>query len=407
MALAAIDELGGELEREWAAVDFELAAFPELCASRLQAARLPARIDADEVVRAVFAGGLPQQIDPDARFGQPPVTLYRSTRFFIDALFWVDGTTTIHDHAFSGAFQVLAGQSIETTFSFSPEPEREAGGRVRLGDLAVRGSALRTVGDVRAVPAGPAYIHSLFHLARPSLTLVVRTYKDPSPGIQLAYSPVGVAFDSGGEDPVRDRLVQMVEMLRRTEHPELESRVGDLIAACDLHTAFAIIRSCAKLPDRDLLDRLTARLADADAGRRIGRWLAERRRIDFLISRRGMVQKAPLRFLLAALLNARRRNDVLSLVAGFAPGADPARQVAAWLGELAKTTMRLQVGNAPFEPSVLGLPPFAPGCEEALADHLAGRDLPAGPEMPAFIERLRVLPALEPLFADDGQRQNR
>ena len=118
MAVAAIDELGVELEREWAVVDYELAAFPEICASRLQGARLPARIDADDVVRAVFAGGLPQQVDPDARFGQPPVTLYRAPRFYIDALFWVDGTTTIHDHAFSGAFQVLAGQSIENDILF-------------------------------------------------------------------------------------------------------------------------------------------------------------------------------------------------------------------------------------------------------------------------------------------------
>jgi len=397
MAVAAIEELGVELEREWAAVDYELGAFPEICASRLQGARLPTRIDAEDVVRAVFAGGLPQQLDPDARFGQPPVTLYRSPRFYIDALFWVDGTTAIHDHAFSGAFQVLAGQSIETTFSFAPS--RDVDGRMRLGDLDVRGSALRAVGDVRAVPAGPAYIHSLFHLARPSVTLVVRTYRDPSPEIQLAYSSAGIAFDKNDEDPVSDRFVQILEMLRKTEHPGFEVLAGDLVAATEPHTAFAILRSCAKLPDRDLLHRLTGRVADADTGRRIGLWLTEQRRIDFLISRRGLVRKPELRFLLAVLLNARRRSDALALVAGFSPGANPARQIAAWLAELASTTMRLQVGSAPFEPNVLGLPVFGPGCEDALADQLAGRNLAPTPETEAFIDRLRRLPALEPLFA--------
>jgi hypothetical protein len=397
MAIAAIDELGRELEREWASVDFELAAFPELCASRLHAARLSDRIDVDGVVRAAFAGGLPAPVDPKARFGQPPVTLYRSPRFYVDALFWLDGTTTIHDHAFSGAFQVLAGRSIETIFDFSTA--RDVEGRLRFGDLEVRGAGLRAPGDVRAVPAGPAYIHSLFHLARPSVTLVVRTYRDPVPGVQLAYAPAGIAFDNIGEDPVRERVVQLVDMLRKIEHPKFEATVGDLIAGSDLHTAFAILRSCASLADRECVDRLTGRIADADAAGRIARWLTERRRIEFLNSRRGVVQDPSLRFLLAVLLNARRRRDALDLVAAFAPGAEPARQIAAWLGQLAKITVRLRVGDAPFEPNVLGLPPFGPGAEEALADLLAGRTVGPAPEHQAFIDRLRVLPALEPLFA--------
>ncbi len=403
MAITAIDELAVDLEREWSALDFEQSAFPDLCAVRLEAARLHARIDCDEVVRAVFAGDLPEQVDPTGRFGQPPVTLYRGRRFYVDALFWVDGTTTIHDHAFSGAFQVLAGQSIETIFSFSPA--RDFDGRLQVGSLAVRGSALRTAGDVRAVPAGPNYIHSLFHLARPSVTLVVRTYNDPSPGIQLRYASAGIAFDTVGEDPVRDRIVQMVEMLRRTEHPKLEQQLGDAIGAANPHLAFAILRSCARLSDPDLLDRLVGRIGDADLRHRVAAWIAERRRTEFLISRRGVVLKPSLRFLLAVLLNARRRSDALALVAGFAPGSDPARQTAAWLAELARTTVRLQVGNAPFEPSVLGLPAFGPGCEEGLADHLAGRDPSPKPEVRAFVDHLRTLPSLEPLFAGDEQHE--
>jgi hypothetical protein len=34
----------------------------------------------------------------------------------IEALFWVDGTTSIHQHSFSGAFQVLAGKSIHSRY---------------------------------------------------------------------------------------------------------------------------------------------------------------------------------------------------------------------------------------------------------------------------------------------------
>jgi hypothetical protein len=400
MTLAIIHELGVELERQWAGFDFDLAAFPGICAERLESSKVHARVDPDQIVGAVFRAELPAQFDPAGRFGQPPVTLFRTSRFFIDALFWVDGTTTIHDHSFSGAFQVLTGQSIETTFAFSML--RDFDGSVRIGDLSGGRSELRSAGDVRAVPAGAGYIHSLFHLARPSVTLVVRTFRDPTPGRQFAYSPAGIAFDTQTEDQARDRIVQTVEMLRRTEHPEFESRVGGLIAESNPHTAFSIVRALVKNGDSAALDRLMARIRDPEIGRRAREWVVQRRRIEFLISRRNLVQKPSLRFLLAILLNARHRDDALALTSRYAPDVRPAGQLAAWLRELAGITMRLQVGGGPFEPNVIGLPPFGPGCEEGLADFLAGETTSRTGDVDAFIERLRVLPALEPLFSGDG-----
>jgi hypothetical protein len=403
MALAPIRELGVEIERSWAAAAFDLAAFPGICGEHLEAAKLHAVIDPAEIVDDVFRADLPPQFDPDATFGQPPVTLYRTDRFFIDALFWVDGTTTIHDHSFSGAFQVLSGQSIETTFSFSES--RAFARQVLFGDLRVNQSDLRATGAVRAVPAGPAYIHSLFHLARPSVSLVVRTYKDPDPGRQFAYSPTGVAFDSQTKDQRRDRIVQTVEMLRKTEHPEFEGRVGALIAATDLptdlSTAFAILRACARSADASTTERLLARIEDPEVNRRLRDWFVERRRTDFLIGRRNQVHKPELRFLLAVLLNARRRVDALALAARFEPAVAPARQIAAWLRELAGVTIRLRIGDEPFEPNILGLPPFGPGCEEGLAGFLAGDGAPTDADVVAFMARLRALPALRPLFSDD------
>ena len=401
MALAPIRELGVELERDWAASDYDRSAFPDLCAERLEAARLHTAVDPDQIVDEVFRGELPQQFDPSARFGQPPVTLFRAAQFFIDALFWVDGTTTIHDHSFSGAFQVLAGQSIETTFRFTPSHDFD--GRVQLGQLSAGGSELRSTGDVCAVPAGPVYIHSLFHLARPSVTLVVRTYRDPNPGKQFTYSPAGVAFDFLSEDQNRDRVVQAVEMLRKTEHPAFESRVGDLIGRSNVNTGFSIIRACAKACDNATLERLTARVSDPEAGRRIRDWAVQRRRIEFLISRRNLIHDPSLRFLLAVLLNARRRSDALALTSRFTSDDDPARRIAAMLRALGGITMRLRLGSEPFEPNVLGLPPFGPGCEEGLADLLAGRERPPNPAVDAFIDRLRALPALEPLFSGDDR----
>ena len=225
---------------------------------------------------------------------------------------------------------------------------------------------------------------------------------DPQPGAQFNYSPPGMAFDPFTEDPIRDRKIQIVEMLRKTDDQRFEHLVGDLIAGADADTAFAIVRSCMRVPDVTMLDRLVGRIQDADLSASVARWVGERRRAEFLITRRAVVHEPELRFLLAVLLNSRRLVDVLGLVASFAPGTDPARQIAAWLRRLSTTTIRLQVGNNQFEPSVLGLPTFGPGCEEGLADWLADRGASLRPEVQLFIERLRNLPALKPLFETDS-----
>jgi hypothetical protein len=116
------------------------------------------------------------------------------------------------------------------------------------------------------------------------------------------------------------------------------------------------------------------------------------------VSRRAQVREADLRFFLAVLLNAQRRSDALGLIAAYAPGAEPARQTATWLRELSNTTVRIQVGDVPFEPSVLGIPSFGADAEPAIAEMLTGRERSWTAAESALFRSLRAAPALEPLF---------
>ena len=153
VTISAIDELGANLEQAWRGNDYDAEVFPELATTTLRQSRLAEQVTPQEVVEMVFAGGtLPQQEDPLATFGQPPVTLFRGRRFYIDALFWVDGTTSIHQHGFSGAFCVLHGSSIETTFRF--DLERNVDSLFKLGTLQILSSALLRQGDVRPIASG-------------------------------------------------------------------------------------------------------------------------------------------------------------------------------------------------------------------------------------------------------------
>jgi hypothetical protein len=397
MSVSPIIELGEEIEKAWQARDYDLGAFPLLCAERLKAARVHAKVAPDDVLRWTLAGEVPRQFDPKAKFGQPPITVFRARRFVIDVLFWVDGTTAIHDHGFSGAFQVLAGSSIETNFEFSIS--RDVDGRLQFGSLSVLRTALRRSGDAVPIVAGPGYIHSLFHLDRPSVSLVVRTFWNARPGIQLRYEPAGFAWDDFVEDEIRDRQLQIVELLRQTDDPSFEAYVGDLIEKADLQTALAIIRACSRVRDTRVQDRLVQRARSPALVSAFTDWLAQERRLKLLRRARTDVSDPALRFLLAVLLNTHRRVDALALVTEYAPDVDPARQIARWLKQLSTMSIRLQIGSAPWEPNILGLPAFEEGSEEVLASALAGRDEPRGESERHFLGRLAALPPLLPLFS--------
>jgi hypothetical protein len=398
MGVPAIDELGQALGAHWLTFGHDSATFPALCAEHLDKAALHRVIDPGEIVRWVLQRDLPEQFDQLSEFGQPPVTVYRSPRFIIDTLFWLDGTTSIHDHGFSGGFQVLAGSSIETTFSYAPSKVTDP--HLSFGKVTLKDSGLRRTGDVAPIVPGSSYIHGLFHLDRPSVTILVRTLPDPLAQRPMQYQPCGIAWNRFFRDQNLDRMVEVIELLDQAGDPRFDEIVGDLVARSDLYAIFRVIRACVDIQDQRRIDALLERVRDRDAARMFATWLAEERTARFLRKRRGLVHEPDLRFLLAVLLNSHRGDHSLRLVSSYTKGeGDPAAHVAGWLRRLSKVTMRLQAGGMPWEPNVLNLPDFEEGFEQAIADTLAKRERAFTPAERVFLDRLRALPHLAPLFA--------
>lgn len=398
MGIAPIDQLGRALDADWSAMNYDPDRLPELAVRHLTDAALHRELQPADILKWALRGDLPDQFDKISIFGQPPITMFRTRRFIIDALFWLDGTTNIHDHAFSGAFQVLAGSSIETTFGFVPS--RNVDGQMFFGKLNLFESALRRTGDVRPITNGSSYIHGLFHLERPSVTILIRTLQVPRTAVQLQYEPCGVAWNAFFRDQALDRMVEVVELLDKSNDPAFDDLVGGLVARSDLFTTHRLIRACVGIQDQRRIDAVLDRVADREAAATFSAWLAKERLERFLRKRRGLVHEPALRFLLAVLLNSHRGDHSLKLVSEYSgPGHDPAVQVASWLARLSKITMRLQVGGSPWEPNVLNLPDFEEGHEQVLADSLAGRARSFTSSERTFLDRLRALPHLEALFA--------
>jgi hypothetical protein len=304
------DDLGGLVERLWREKNYHDGAFPKIAARALAEADLPAHVSPWEIVRWVHTvAQLPRQQDVDARFGNPPITLYNGPRFYIDIYFWVDGTTQIHQHGFAGAFQVLAGSSIHSRYDFREEEAINA--HVSLGQVVFKDSELLKKDDIRPIIPGKKFIHALFHLDRPSATITIRTQGSPQAQPQYSYHKPYLALDPFFKEESAVKKLQTVSLLLTIEHPEAYAQIGELLAASDFQTAFAILDLVFALQGSNTLKKTLrvstgaeqfeewlgkARRRHGALADRIPPVLEEERRISDLVRRRGSITGADTAF---------------------------------------------------------------------------------------------------------------
>lgn len=364
------EELGALIEGRWRDQNYAESAFPEIAAQSLSESNLCDLVDPWTIIRWVHsAATLPVQMDLQAKFANPPITLYVGPRFYIDIYYWLDGTTTIHQHAFSGAFQVLHGSSVHARYRF--QVEREINPHLLTGMLSFCNVSLLTRGDIREIHPGPEFIHSLFHLERPSVTITIRTYKAPSFPRQYSYLKPNLAINPFFTDVSLIRRVQTVALLLRMKHPEADKFIGELVESSDFQTVHAVLREAFDfLCHRELeeivgvtrsRDRFEA-LVDRARGKHgklvdlLEPVFEEEWRQAEIIRRRAEVKNEDHRFLMALLLNVPERSRMLELVKERYSDADAIDLVVGWVRELSATRT---FGSK--EPNVLGSQEFNNG----------------------------------------------
>jgi hypothetical protein len=344
-------KLGAQVENRWRAENYSEQLFPEIAAQALVEADLPARVDPWEVIRWVqTADSLPEQQDVEGRFGNPPVTLFCGPRFFIDIYYWLDGTTSIHQHSFTGAFQVLLGSSIHSRYSF--REDKIINEHFSVGKLALEEVQLLNLNDVRMIRAGRNFIHSLFHLDRPSATITIRTEHTPSAALQYDYRKPHFAVNPFFRNPVMIKKVQTVGLLLGMKHKDADAMIGDLICSSDFHTAYFVLAETYQQLQSNEMDALFGLSTGKDRFKAIlnrcknvhGELtdlvlpvLEEHERQMSIIQRRGTITKDAHRFFLALVLNISSREKILELVKQRCPDQDPVETILDWVEELGRT----------------------------------------------------------------------
>ncbi len=344
-------QLGAEIESLWLEKNYNEDDLPAIAADALRRAGLPSKLSAWDVVDwSLKETDLPLQRDVHGRFGDPPITIYSGARFHIDLYFWFEGTTAIHQHGFCGAFQVLLGSSIHSWYEF--DRKEKINTFYEIGDIRLKVCEILEVGDVQEIWGGRRYIHSLFHLDRPSATIVVRTDRSPIDLPQFSYEKPYLAVDPFFEEATTTKKIQMMGTLIRAQRPEADESIIRWLQTSDLHTAFVVL---SNLRARLRSDQLKQIFSPGQAGSRFSGLLdivIERHgpeaaglrdvfkhydMLDEIVKLRGYVSHPEHRFFMALLLNVDRRGLIFDLIKHRYPDADPVEKVLDWVFDLAET----------------------------------------------------------------------
>ena len=379
--MQVFQELGKLIEQNWRDKNYSEQQFPSVAAQALRDFGLPEEVTAwDTITWALGETTLPEQRDLPGRFGDPPITLYNSPRFHIDIYFWLDGTTSIHQHAFCGAFQVIHGSSIHSSYEF--ETKEAINTFTELGDIELDHCELLSVGDVRKILPGREFIHALFHLDQPSATIVVRTHRSPLHLPQFDYRKPFLAVDPFFDEPNLSKKLQSLSMLYRAKRPDADQMLAEMLEKADFQSTFTILGNTRGFLRSNHLEQFfnveqtenrfdkmfeIVKKRHGSLAEMILPIFAHQDKQQEFVSRRSYVTNPEHRFFFALLLNVDGKERILSLIKTRFPETEPFEKILDWTTELAQTkVMGLNVPNA------LGIPNFDDFDSFILEDMLKG-----------------------------------
>jgi hypothetical protein len=334
--LSYFQNLGDRIEQMWLEHSYNEEIFPQLAHDALE--QLPAvdHVEVADIIEWIFgrSQALRQPQQPQL-FGEPPIMLFQAPRFYIEALFWLSGTTAIHEHCFSGAFTVLAGSSVHSHWHFAPE--RVVNSRMTCGRLERVSTEILRPGGIRLIRAGDRLIHQLFHLDLPSVTIVIRTFRDRDQLPQYTYLPPGLAIDLEDRDELQTRRLLLLDGMARGHIDGLQKYTRRLIEIGDLETLFHTFSILNRRKvDKGLLEELylIARDRHGNIVNIFREACEEERRTRIVALLRSKVHDPEARFLLALLMLMPDRDAILETVRLQFPEIEPLAAIETWLASM-------------------------------------------------------------------------
>jgi len=332
------EKLGRTVLKRWRQQNFSLEVFSELAQLALDEAPPSENVDLEEIIHE-FLTNDEQPFQTQSGFGQPELVAYNDPRFYIQILFWMEGTTKIHQHGFSGAFHVMHGSSVHSEFNFVGA--QSVTPHIRIGDLRTKKIELLETGRTVPIASGRKCIHSLFHLDTPSVTVVVRTQHDPGTGPQYNYLPPHIAIDPLNPDSLTGRRAQLLDILENLNHPSYATHVKEMVESLDFERGFnTLLHTMPRLQELDEWEPVLATFQNkhGELAKGVPDTLAECLRREFITQMRHHIENPDHRFFLALLMNVENNKDIQALITKRFSNQPPIETILCWATELIEPT---------------------------------------------------------------------
>ena len=332
------ETLGNTVLEQWQEHNFALAKFPELARTAMDTNPPAENIDLDDLIHE-FLSSEDQPLQGHSAFGQPELIAFHNKRFYIQILFWMEGTTKIHQHGFSGAFHVMHGSSVHSEYEFlNTQPISP---HLHIGDLNLTNIALLETGSTCPITSGSKCIHSLFHLDSPSVTIVIRTHHDEGNEAQFNYLPPHIAVDPLHADALTQKRSQLLDVLATTDPASYAPRIQQMLNSLDFEQGFTTLHLA--MPQLQELGEWEATLAVFEAkhgtlAEGVSQTLAESLRREYITQLRYQIENPEHRFFLALLMNVENRKDIFNFVTKRYPDQSPTDTILRWAEELIEPT---------------------------------------------------------------------
>jgi hypothetical protein len=221
------------------------------------------------------------------------------------------------------------------------------------GELVMGEPEILRPGQVRRIDAGFGFIHALFHLERPTVTIVVRNGATNLPYPQYTYLRPGLGWDNLWSNRLVGRRLQAVGAMHRLDPPAAEAAAAELVTTAPPWVAFLAVRDALNRSGwnnqvADLCGALRHRVGAA--GELLETALQSEVKQAKVLARRNLLGERHHRTLLALLANLPDEASVRAVIQALYPEREPERLVLEWVLELSSPSNRRVSGLVLSEP---------------------------------------------------------
>lgn len=270
--------------------------------------------------------------------------------------YWFDDIATPHHHAWTGFFMNLKGRVIHSVYDFISQ--EYIGPHLAFGKLENHTTELITEGMAVPVLPGAGYIHSLWHVDSPCISLSVRikSAKFTPDALTLDYDRwSGTAFCVSQRDDV-SQLYKWLLLLLKIDKAHYYRVVDDIIAQEDVTTVILLLSTVMNTEmDLGLAEYINDQSSEKapDLQKRYGTFAEGLARNRLFTSIRFNVLDSELRGLFGALYLARDRWHFLTIISLLFPDQQPEKKASQLLFQ-AISTSEVEASGTEIKKELLG-----------------------------------------------------